>query len=290
MKKVVIYVIICLLFLEGCGKQEQPTKKEGERIIATTVALTETAAKLNLDLVGVPNTEKILPKKYAKVQAIGQAKQPDLEIVRSLQPTHLLSVTSIKPEMEKALKGSGVSATYYNYNSIQGMQKAITELGEQFHRKKEAEQLNAVYDKQIATIQKKIKQKKKPKVLILLGVPGSYLISTEKSFLGNLVELAGGENVIQATKSDEEFIASNTETLYKMQPDVILRASHGFPKQVKTMFDEEFKTNTVWRNFKATQEGRVYDLDENLFGITANVNADEALQTLYELLYEEKKS
>lgn len=290
MKKVVIYIIICLLFLVGCGKKENPAKKEGERIIATTVALTETAAKLNLDLVGVPNTEKALPKKYAKVQAIGQAKQPNLEILRSLQPTHVLSVTSIKPEMEKALKGSGVSATYYNYNSIQGMQEAITQLGAQFNRKKEASELNEVYNHQIATIQKNIKQKKKPKVLILLGVPGSYLISTEKSFLGNLVELAGGENVIQAKQTDEEFIASNTEALYKLQPDVILRATHGFPGQVKKMFDEEFKTNTVWRNFKATQEGRVYDLDENLFGITANVNADEALQTLYELLYEEKKS
>lgn len=290
MKKVVIYIMICLLFLVGCGKKENPAKKEGERIIATTVALTETAAKLNLDLVGVPNTEKVLPKKYAKVQAIGQVKQPNLEILRSLQPTHVLSVTSIKPEMEKALKGSGVSATYYNYNSIQGMQEAITQLGAQFNRKKEASELNEVYNHQIATIQKNIKQKKKPKVLILLGVPGSYLISTEKSFLGNLVELAGGENVIQAKQTDEEFIASNTEALYKLQPDVILRATHGFPGQVKKMFDEEFKTNTVWRNFKATQEGRVYDLDENLFGITANVNADEALQTLYELLYEEKKS
>lgn len=76
--------------------------------------------------------------------------------------------------------------------------------------------------------------------------------------------------------------------MFKLQPDIILRASHGFPNQVKAMFDEEFKTNTIWRNFKATKNNRVFDLDETLFGITANINADQSLEKMYELLYEEK--
>lgn len=290
MRKGSLLICLCLLLLVGCGQQEKPIQNEGDRIIATTVALAETAAKLNIDLVGVPSTSKELPEKYKDVQEVGQAKKPNMEIVRSLQPTHILSVTSIQPEMEKAMKGSQIKTTYYDYNSVQGMQKAIIQLGETFHRENQAEKLNQVYDQKIQSIQQKITKKKKPKVLILLGVPGSYLISTEKSYLGNLVELAGGENVIQAKQQDEEFISSNTEALYKLQPDIILRASHGFSKQVKTMFDEEFQTNTVWKNFKATKSGRVYDLDESLFGITANVNADEALEMLYQMFYKEKSS
>ncbi|MBQ0140981.1 MAG: heme ABC transporter substrate-binding protein IsdE [Kurthia sp.] len=281
-------IILPVLMLAACNANGEEEVPKGQRIIATTVALTDTAAKLNIDLVGIPSTAKDIPEVYKEVKQIGQAKKPNMEIVRSLQPTDLLSVTTIKPEMEKALKSSGIKATYYNYNSIQGMQESITAMGEKFDRVEEAKELNAVYTDKIEEIQTEIKDKKKPKVMILLGVPGSYLVSTEKSFLGNLVEIAGGENVIQATKSDEEFISSNTEHLYKLQPDVILRASHGFESQVTAMFEEEFKTNDVWKNFKATREGRVYDLPEDIFGITANVNADESLQALYELLYEEK--
>lgn len=290
-KRMLFMSLILIVILAGCkatGETEKPLESDGPRVIATTVALTDTAAKLNIDLVGIPSTVKDLPEMYKDVKQIGQAKKPNMEIVQGLQPTDILSVTTIKPEMEKALKGSNIQATYYDYNSIEGMQKSITAMGEKFERVDEAATLNQVYDDKIAEINEKTKELKKPKVMILLGVPGSYLVSTEKSFLGNLVELVGGENVIQATKSDEEFIASNTEYLYKLEPDVILRASHGFANQVTAMFDEEFKTNDVWKNFKATKEGRVYDLSEDTFGITANVNADESLQALYELLYEEQ--
>lgn len=290
-KRMLFMSLFFAIILAGCsatGESEKPLESDETRIIATTVALTDTAAKLDIDLVGIPTTTKNIPEKYTDVKQIGQAKKPNMEIVRSLQPTHLLSVTTIKPEMDKATKGSGMDVTYYDFNSVGGMQKSITEMGKQFNREEEAKDLNKVYDDKIAEIKEKTAGKEKPKVMILLGIPGSYLVSTEKSFLGNLVELVGGENVIQAEKSDEEFIASNTEYLYKLEPDVILRASHGFPNQVQAMFDEEFKTNDVWKNFTATKSGRVYDLDEDVFGITSNVNADESLQTLYELLYEEK--
>lgn len=291
-KKRLLVVLMLGLITAGCsakGNSEDLKKlDEGPRIIASTVALANTAAALDIELVGVPTTTKELPEKYKDVKQIGQAKNPNMEIVHSLKPTSLLSVTTIKPEMEKATKGSGIDVTYYDYNSVEGMQKSIKKIGNKFGREDEAKELNRKYTDKIAEIESKIASKKKPKVLILLGIPGSYLVSTEKSFLGNLVELAGGENLIQAAKSDEEFISSSTEHLYKLQPDVILRASHGFPTQVKDMFDEEFKTNDVWKNFEATKNGYVYDLDEDLFGITANINADESLQKLYEYLYEEK--
>jgi len=289
MKKILFTIATAALLLSGCGAKGEEQKQSGEpKIVATTMALVDTADQLNIDLVGIPSTSKEIPAKYKKVTQIGQVKKPNMEIVQSLQPTNILSVTSIKPEMEKALNGSKVKATYYNYNSIEKMQKSITQMGEDFNRKEEAKKLNARYDAKIKEIQTKVKGKKKPKVLVLLGVPGSYMISTEHSFFGNLVELAGGENVVKAKHSDEEFIASNTEHLYKLQPDIILRASHGFPNQVKAMFDEEFKTNTIWRNFKATKNNCVFDLDETLFGITANINADQSLEKMYQLLYEEK--
>ncbi len=30
-----------------------------------------------------------------------------------------------------------------------------------------------------------------------MGVPGSYLVATDKSYIGDLVKIAGGENVIK---------------------------------------------------------------------------------------------
>ena len=44
-----------------------------------------------------------------------------------------------------------------------------------------------------------------------MGLPGSYVIATENSYVGSLVKLAGGENVYQNT--DQEFLTVNTEDM-----------------------------------------------------------------------------
>ena len=130
---------------------------------------------------------------------------------------------------------------------------------------------------------KAAKQKKHPKVLILMGVPGSYLVATDKSYIGDLVKIAGGENVIKDTS--KQYISSNTENLVNVDPDIILRLPHGMPDEVKKMFQKEFKQNDIWKHFKAVKEDRVYDLEEIPFGITANVDADDAMKQLYDVFY-----
>lgn len=87
-----------------------------------------------------------------------------------------------------------------------------------------------------------------------MGLPGSYIIATPNSYVGNLVELAGGENVY--ADSTEEFLTVNTEDMKTKEPDVILRAAHALPDQVIEMFDEDFKTNDIWQHFDAVKAGR----------------------------------
>jgi iron complex transport system substrate-binding protein len=51
------------------------------------------------------------------------------------------------------------------------------------------------------------------------------------------------------------------------------------------MFDQEFKTNDIWKHFHAVKQNRVYDLEESLFGTTGNLKAAEALDELTRMLY-----
>ena len=101
------------------------------------------------------------------------------------------------------------------------------------------------------------------------------------------MELAGGENVYAGTS--EEFLTVNTEDMKTKEPDVILRAAHALPDQVAEMFREEFETNDIWKHFHAVQEGRVYDLSYELFGMSANFRYPEALEELQPMLYPEEE-
>lgn len=283
-------ILICSCLLAACNinfsKSSEPSskqKKEEFRIVPTTVALTETLDALDLDIVGKPTTYKDLPKRYKDVPEIGQPKKPNVEVVKSLNPTHVLTVTTIKSEMDPVFEQLKMKGTYYDYDSLNGLKKSITEMGNTFNRKEQAKKLNKKFDNAEAEIKAKIQGKKRPKVLILMGVPGSYLVATEHSYIGDLVKIAGGENVIQ--NESRAYLASNTEELYKVNPDIILRLPHGFPDQVREMFKKEFSTNDIWKHFDAVKNNRVYDLEEIPFGITASIKADDALVQLYDILY-----
>lgn len=282
--------MISVVILTSCqSSSSQESTKSGEfRIVPTTVALTMTLDKLDLPIVGKPTSYKTLPNRYKDVPEIGQPMEPNVEAVKKLKPTHVLSVSTIKDEMQPFYKQLNMKGYFYDFDSLKGMQKSITQLGDQFNRKAQAKELNDHLNSVKQKIENKAaKQKKHPKVLILMGVPGSYLVATDKSYIGDLVKITGGENVIKV--KDRQYISSNTENLLNINPDIILRLPHGMPEEVKKMFQKEFKQNDIWKHFKAVKNNHVYDLEEVPFGITANVDADKAMTQLYDLFYKDKK-
>lgn len=288
--KYLTILVISVVILTSCqSSSSQESTKSGEfRIVPTTVALTMTLDKLDLPIVGKPTSYKTLPNRYKDVPEIGQPMEPNVEAVKKLKPTHVLSVSTIKDEMQPFYKQLNMKGYFYDFDSLKGMQKSITQLGDQFNRKAQAKELNDHLNSVKQKIENKAaKQNKHPKVLILMGVPGSYLVATDKSYIGDLVKIAGGENVIKV--KDCQYISSNTENLLNINPDIILRLPHGMPEEVKKMFQKEFKQNDIWKHFKAVKNNHVYDLEEVPFGITANVDADKAMTQLYDLFYKDKK-
>ncbi|MED1507875.1 heme ABC transporter substrate-binding protein IsdE [Bacillus proteolyticus] len=285
----VLMAIILLMSIAGCSSPKKETAKQvksdsKERIVATTVAVTEIMDALEVELVGVPTSSKTLPKRYKGLPEVGNPMSPDMEKVKSLKPSEVLSVTTLKYELKPVFDGVGMKANFLDLTSLKNMQNSISDLGKKYGREKQAEEVVTKLDKKVASIQKEVKGKKEPTVLILLGVPGSYLVATEHSYIGDLVKQLGGKNIVKGEQV--EYLASNTEYLKKADPDIILRAAHGMPDEVVKMFDKEFKTNDIWKHFAAVKNNRVYDLEERLFGTTGNLAAIEALDELKKMMYQ----
>src|SRR5699024_7718668 len=255
-------------------------------IVSTTVALTEITDELDLDLVGVPTSYKHLPDRYQDAEEVGMAMDPDMESIQSLHDDYVLSVSTVEDDVSDAFEKTNTPVTFVDLESVDGMYDSILDLGEKYDRNSQAEELVDEFKQKLSDIETSVQDKEPPNVLILLGVPGSYLVATENSYVGDLVKRAGGENAIQG--EDAEYISSNTEHLQQSNPDIILRMAHGMPDEVVEMFDEEFKENDIWKHFKAVQDGRVYDLEETRFGTTANLAAPEALEELIDILYSEE--
>lgn len=288
MKKIIMAVlcITALTGLTGCVEKPSETSADaaGHRIISTSVSICEIMDQLDLDLVGVPDSSFDLPERYKDVKRVGFPMAPDLEIVKSLNPTEIISPNSLQYDLKPKYESINVPSTFMNLMSVEGMLKDIEELGKKYDRTAEASKIIRDYDEFMKAYNKETAGKTKPKVLVLMGLPGAYMVATEKSYVGNLVKLAGGENVF-APDGNNAFLNLNTEAISETDPDVILRAAHGMPEEVKESFAKEFRENDIWKHFRAVQNGKVYDLDYNIFNMSASLDYQEALNTLQEYLY-----
>ena len=285
---------LLMLSLTGCvdqhpervnGKGTVSVVTENPRIAATSVAVMQICEKLNLDLIGVPHTDLTeIPEMYQKAVPVGSPMSPDMEILSQIQPDWVLSPISLMSDLKPKYEAAGFRYAFLNLKNIQGMFKSIEELGELFHRENEADQLVQEFKQYYTEFQKEHEEQDNPTVLILMGLPGSYVAATENSYVGSLVELAGGINVYEGT--EEEFLNVNTEDILEKDPDIILRTAHAMPDSVMEMFAEEFENNDIWKHFQAVKSGRVYDLPNDEFGMSANFKYQDALNTLEEILYE----
>lgn len=280
-------VALAFFFLAGCVNQKaKPEKRiDGDhaRIITTSAACADIMDKLDVDLVAIAESQlESPPARYANLPTIGMAMNPDMEKIASMNPDYVFSPASLMPDLLPKYQAAGIHFGFLNLSNVPGMYRSIEDMGRLLNREKEAAALVKDYEE----FMKDFKSRNKgpaPKVLILMGLPGSYVVATDKSYVGSLVKLAGGENVYP--DEDQQFLTVNTEDMLEKDPDIILRTAHAMPEKVHAMFQDEFKTNDVWKHFRAVKEDKVYDLNTKLFGMSANFSYKEALGDLEKVFY-----
>lgn len=291
MKKILcILIMIMAVTITACGSNEPANANQDEgkdeacRIVPLSTSLVDILCELEIEMVGVPDSQYGLPDQVKDIERVGLSMNPDIEKIAQLEPTHILSLVTIKSLVKPELEQAGLTAEYYNLENIDELKKTITQIGKAFDKEKESGKLVKKLEEDIQATLNSIEGKASPKVLILFGFPGNYMESTDASFVGQMVTLLGGENVVK--QADVPYVDVNLEELLISNPDIILRTAHGLGDEVRAQFAEEFKTNPIWSKFEAVQNGRVYDLDDAQFSVSATLDTPEALEELAKILYE----
>jgi iron complex transport system substrate-binding protein len=257
------------------------------RLIATSRAAVDICDRLGLSLVGRPALEG-LPERYDGLPETGSPMQPDFEAIRLLAPTEVVGPDTLEGDLAKGFENAGIPATFLNLRSVEGLYESAKYLGEKYGAQDALAAMLDEYNSALAELEAaKLDANKDgrqgPRVLILMGLPGAFIECTPSSYVGSLIELCGGTNVVYDPV--EDFVGWNTEALLELDPDVIIRTAHALPELVRDMFAKEFAENDIWKHFRAVQEGRVYDVDYTVFGMSANFRWPEAFDELAEIFY-----
>ena len=281
-KKIIALLSVTMLtFMVGCSSSESNesnvTNSNGEEVVvATSVAVTEILDKLGVEVSGVPTTSYELPESTKDATEVGSPMNPDLEIIKSLNPTCVVSVDTLGSDFEKQFTENNIPSMFVNLSTVDGLKETIANLGEKFDKSEKAAEIIAELENKENELNLSKKENKKD-VLILFGAPGSVMVSTDNSYVGNLVKIAGGNNIFESESSS--FIQVNMEEIIKRNPDKILIMTHAVPDEAKKTVEEEFAKAT-WQQLDAIKNNKVYYLENGYFGMSANLKVIEALDKL----------
>ena len=272
----------------GCSSSNNENKSvaigSGEEVVvSTSVAVTEILDALGVKVSGIPKTSHELPESTKGAIEVGNPMSPDLEIIKSLNPTVVVSVDTLGSDYMNLFTENNIPSEFVSLESLDGLKEAITTLGERFNKNEEATNLLSEIETKEIEVAKNSETLEKPEVLLLFAAPGSTMIATEKSYIGSLVKIVGGKNIIQDNSTS--FTTYNKEDLAMLNPDKILVMVHAMPEETKKALEAEMATDAAWQNINAVKEGKVIYLDSEYFGMSANLKVIEGLDILSDIVH-----
>ncbi|HAT4192083.1 heme ABC transporter substrate-binding protein IsdE [Clostridium perfringens] len=293
LKKGIALSLICLLGfgVMGCSNNSEESKESlkkenGEEIVvATSVAVTEILDELGVKVSGVPTSSYDLPESTKDAVKVGNPMNPDLEIIKSLNPDVVVSVDTLGEDYKKLFTDNNIPSEFIDLTTLEGLKTSISTLGERFNKTEKANEiLNELKVKEDEFVN--LSKEEKKNVLLVFAAPGSMMIATPSSYIGNLVDKVGANNIVKDDK--KPFVSYSNEEIVKLNPDMVLVMTHGMPEQAKKMAEEKFASDPAWSRIEAVKEGKVYYLENGYFGMSANLKVIESLDKLGEIIYGEK--
>jgi len=197
------------------------------RIVSTSPSITETLFALGLGdrVVGVstycrhPEAVKTLPK-------VGTFLRPDAEVIARLRPD-LVIVHAGPHDVVRQLGVLGIQTVTVDRGTLPSVFSSIRAIGGPAGAGDRTERLVAELEQHLAKVRAAVAGRSRKKVLLIVGRrPGtlSDLVAVGTgSYLGDLVDIAGGVNVLSAP-GVSEYPRISMETVIRLAPDVIVDA------------------------------------------------------------------
>lgn len=258
-----------------------------QRIVTTSVPLTEMLYLLGITPVGVPTSTNPIPADFETIDKIGSPMAPDLEVVTKLEPDLLLGAESLRSTLDKTLEGMDLQKAYLRTESFEDLKLSLKVLGTYFNKKDEMNAaLTKILDKE-NELSKLAEGKELPSVMLVIGTSDSFMVMSEKSYLGSLVKKLGADNIATSVlKVSDTYSPINMENIVAADPDIILVLASGDHGATKDKFKKEIEKNETWTKLSAYKNDKIHMLDYSVFGVTSIINAETALTEIAKYFYE----
>ena len=261
-------VFVCLLLFilisnyqrrtHNFAHQPNPTDSAGppERIVSLAPDLTEILFALGLGerIVAVSN-DSDYPPEAAEKQKVGTFWQPNIEAIIASKPD---LVVTLSFEQQKAAADTlyklGYRVLTLRLEKIEQLLAAIREIGAATACQQRAAELVKDITDRIADLKSKFALADRVRVLCVVQVE-PLRVAAPNTFINELLELAGGENVIGPAIGQYPFIGS--EEILACGAETIIQSSMGTSSIAEQQQAAQIYWSR-WPNLPAVKNNRIY--------------------------------
>lgn len=220
---------------------------------------------------------------------LGSANVISVENVLKQNPDLVIgsAMVNIQQQMARPLQMAGVAMLAMPNYGIEDICNELSLYGELTGNEEKAQrEIRRIRDN-IAFEVKRRENIPKKKVLFVWGTPVSFTMALPASRQGDILRMAGGENIAHDPGTGAKFLPFSIEYVVESDPDFVVFASHGNKKRIEIQMKKILADSSSWRTIRAVREGRYAVLPPELFAANPGPRIDEAVVYLSKLLYPE---
>ena len=249
---------------------------EPERIVSVAPNLTELLYELDASEKLVGRSDYCdYPEEVLDVETVGSLYTPDIEKIISLEPDLVIVSTHFDEENAAKLEELNIPVlTLYEEHNVTGVYDMIDILGTAINRNAQAADCVSKMQDTIDEVSTAVEGLEAPSVyyVVSYGEGGDFTAGGD-TFIGGLIELAGGDNIAKNVSGWNITL----EEIVEADPSIIITSEYD---------KEGFMSDANYTNLTAVKEGNVYTIDNNLLDRQGYRNA-QGIKELAEIFHPE---
>ncbi|MDD3724479.1 MAG: ABC transporter substrate-binding protein [Bacteroidales bacterium] len=251
-----------ILKLKDTYGQEIKLKTLPKRIISLSPAITELVFELESGYKLIGRTDFCnYPKDSVKnIPTVGGINNASIEMIISLKPDLVITSSVFTKSMSQTIQNAGIQIiSLPEKPEIQGLYETLNTLGKILDKEEKSKEIIDNFKASLNNItSSRINKSIKPKVyyVIQYGVGGDFSAG-ENTFINEIIELSGGENIAKKTKN----WSFSKEEIFANQPDYIFLRKEDSAQFVKTH---------PYNTLNAVKNKRVYGIESSWMDIQSS--------------------
>jgi iron complex transport system substrate-binding protein len=275
--KSLIRIAALLLVLSGPAAAEPPV-----RVATLLPYVADAVARLDGPILVATTRQSLHEPPGPPLIDLGNPHSPSLERLAEARADVVVGEHALHGPMREALERSGAELVLLDSSSVDSTLDGLLALGKRL-RAEDAmarEVQNTRADIAASSLAISVP------ALLLFGTPGSFLVVSHATWLGDLARQSGLSNVGADTPGHERhpgYMQVSDEVLVGLQPELVLLVAHGDPKALTAALERRLADGGPWEKLRTSARRGAHVLPPALFTANPGLRLGEAARHLHRL-------